>query len=115
MPSDNRHYEKIGSDVRNIDDEIPFDIPESWVWVRVGTIANIFTGDSINKDEKAKKYTKAELIAGGYDFDLCGFPHKTEEILEPDVLIKEYFEKKEILDTNIKRVLSDIMALLEKK
>ena len=64
---------------------------------------------------KAKKYTKAELIAGGYDFDLCGFPHKTEEILEPDVLIKEYFEKKEILDTNIKRVLSDIMALLEKK
>jgi type I restriction enzyme M protein len=64
---------------------------------------------------KAKKYTKDELVANGYDFDLCGFPHKTEEILEPDVLIKEYFEKKEMLDTNIKRVLTDIMALLEKK
>ena len=65
MPSDNRHYEKIGSDVRNIDDEIPFDIPESWVWVRVGTIANIFTGDSINKDEKAKKYIG---LAEGYNY-----------------------------------------------
>jgi len=64
---------------------------------------------------KAKKYTKAELIANNYDFDLCGFPHKTEDILEPEVLIKEYFEKKEKLDTNIKRVLTDIMALLEKK
>jgi type I restriction enzyme M protein len=64
---------------------------------------------------KAKKYTKRELIANGYDFDLCGFPHKTEEIQEPNVLITEYFEKKTDLDTRIRQVLGEIMTLLEKK
>ena len=29
---DNSHYEKIGSEERCIDDEIPFDIPDSWEW-----------------------------------------------------------------------------------
>ena len=31
---DNCHYEKIGSEVKNIEDEIPFEIPDSWCWVR---------------------------------------------------------------------------------
>lgn len=63
---------------------------------------------------KSKKITKEELVAGSYNFDLCGFPHKVEEILEPDVLITEYFEKKEILDAKIKETLKLIMDLLEK-
>ena len=32
---DNSHYEKIGNEERCIDDEIPFDIPDSWEWVRL--------------------------------------------------------------------------------
>ena len=31
---DNNYYEKIGKDIRNITDEIPFEIPDSWAWVR---------------------------------------------------------------------------------
>ena len=31
---DNSHYEKLDGIEHCIDDEIPFDIPESWVWVR---------------------------------------------------------------------------------
>ena len=31
---DNRHYEKIGKTVQCIEDEIPFEIPESWSWAR---------------------------------------------------------------------------------
>ena len=31
---DNCYYEKIGSEVKNIDDEMPFEIPDSWVWVK---------------------------------------------------------------------------------
>ena len=43
---DNSHYEKIGSEERCIDDEIPFDIPDSWKWVRLGNISNY--GSCIN-------------------------------------------------------------------
>ena len=35
---DNSHYEKRGSEVVCIDDEIPFDIPDSWGWVRLKSI-----------------------------------------------------------------------------
>jgi len=35
---DNSHYEKHGKTERCIDDEIPFEIPESWVWVRLREI-----------------------------------------------------------------------------
>ena len=31
---DNSYYEKIGSEIKNISDEIPFDIPDSWSWCR---------------------------------------------------------------------------------
>lgn len=32
---DNSYYEKLGEDVRCIDEEIPYDIPDSWEWVRL--------------------------------------------------------------------------------
>ncbi|UWP58008.1 restriction endonuclease subunit S [Ruminococcus gauvreauii] len=32
---DNSYYEKIGSEVRCIDEEIPFEIPYTWEWVRL--------------------------------------------------------------------------------
>ena len=32
---DNSYYEKIGNDVCCIDEEIPFDIPDTWEWVRL--------------------------------------------------------------------------------
>ena len=32
---DNSYYEKIGDDVRCIDEEIPFDIPDTWEWLRL--------------------------------------------------------------------------------
>ncbi len=31
---DNSYYEKIGGKAINIDDEIPFDLPENWAWCR---------------------------------------------------------------------------------
>ena len=32
---DNSYYEKIGTEVRCIDEEIPFDIPDTWEWLRL--------------------------------------------------------------------------------
>jgi len=37
---DNSHYEKLGGIERCIDDEIPFDIPDSWEWCRLGSLCN---------------------------------------------------------------------------
>ena len=34
----NSHYEKLGSVERCIDNEIPFDVPDSWTWCRLGHI-----------------------------------------------------------------------------
>ncbi|HJF83900.1 restriction endonuclease subunit S [Helicobacter pullorum] len=35
----------------------PFSIPPTWVWVRLGDICEIFTGDSINAQRKEKEFT----------------------------------------------------------
>ena len=40
---DNSHYEKLDGIEHCIDDEIPFDIPESWVWVRFFSVIDIAT------------------------------------------------------------------------
>lgn len=34
------YYEKIGDDVRCIDEEIPFELPDSWEWVRLENCCN---------------------------------------------------------------------------
>ena len=44
---DNSHYEKLDGVERCIDDELPFEVPETWVWVRIGTILSVSSGDSL--------------------------------------------------------------------
>ena len=44
---DNSHYEKLDGVEHCIDDELPFEIPESWAWVRLGTILSVSSGDSL--------------------------------------------------------------------
>ena len=50
---DNSYYEKIGDDVRCIDEEIPFDIPDTWEWVR---LANCCSREI--RRGKSPKYTE---------------------------------------------------------
>ena len=42
--ADNTPYEKIGDEVRSLADEVPFDIPDSWEWVRLGNIGETNIG-----------------------------------------------------------------------
>ena len=60
-------YERIGKrgEPICIDDEIPFDIPDSWEWVRINTIREVYTGNSINKTEKETKFTG---LTEGYNY-----------------------------------------------
>ena len=40
------YCEQIGNEIRDISDEIPFEIPDSWEWVRLGSICEIARGGS---------------------------------------------------------------------
>ena len=40
----NCYYEKTGSEVKNITDEIPFDIPDTWIWSRISECYDIRNG-----------------------------------------------------------------------
>ena len=44
---DNSHYEKLDGIERCIDDEIPFEIPKSWCWTRLRSIASVLGGKRI--------------------------------------------------------------------
>ena len=61
--SDNTPYEKIGDEVRSLVDEVPFDIPDSWEWVRLSQIALVLNGD------RGKNYpSKEKLVSSGIPF-----------------------------------------------
>ena len=49
---DNSHYEKLNGIERCIDDEIPFDIPDNWCWVRLGSLFQHNTGKALNSSNK---------------------------------------------------------------
>ena len=44
---DNRYYEKVGSEVKDITDELPFEIPDNWVWIRLGYIVDFSQSDTV--------------------------------------------------------------------
>ena len=57
--TDNSHYEKLDGTERCINDEIPFEIPENWVWARFGTAMINRDAEriplSVNEREKLQK------------------------------------------------------------
>ena len=56
---DNSHYEKLNGIERCIDDEIPFEIPESWQWERWG---NISQSIQYGYNAPAKSYGKIKMV-----------------------------------------------------
>ena len=47
---DNSHYEKLDGIEHCIDDEIPFEIPDSWAWIRMGALFAINPRNNISDD-----------------------------------------------------------------
>lgn len=48
---DNCYYEKVGETVTNISDEIPFDLPENWVWIRLGYVIDFSKSDTVTASQ----------------------------------------------------------------
>ena len=65
---DNSYYEKIGNSTSCIDDEIPFEVPESWLWYRLSNLWELLSG----RDLKPSEYTRNEIgvpyITGASNF-----------------------------------------------
>ena len=48
---DNCYYEKVGSEVKNISEEAPFDIPENWEWIRLKQVVDFSKSASISSEQ----------------------------------------------------------------
>ena len=74
---DNSHYEKLDGIERCIDDEIPFEIPKTWCFCRLGTILYKLTDGTHSRP----KYVEAgvpfisvkDVSSGMLDFSNCKF------------------------------------------
>ena len=61
---DNKYYEQIGKTVTDITEEIPFIIPDSWVWSRLSGAVNIIMGQSPNGND----VFEANEVDNAYEF-----------------------------------------------
>ena len=61
---------------------------------------------------KAKCFTSQELIEGGYNLDLCGYPHEEEEILSIKETIINYKKHSEAAEEKINVTLAKITEIL---
>ena len=64
---DNKYWEKNGKNEKDITDEIPFEIPDSWAWVRLSSISDITGGyafqSSSLKEELGKRVIRISDIS----------------------------------------------------
>lgn len=72
--------EQIGKEIRDISDEIPFDIPESWEWVRFSTIMELQSGQDLTFDK--------------YNSNKLGLPYITgaSNIVKGTIIINRWTE-----------------------
>ena len=82
---DNKYYEKLGDRILELDDEIPFDIPESWKWERLGHLFAHNTGKALNhgssKGVSHKYLTTSNVYWNHFDFsDVRSMPFTDEEL-----------------------------------
>ena len=90
--ADNTPYEKIGDEVRSLTDEVPFDIPDSWEWVRLGELFQHNTGKALNAANRTgqlKQYiTTSNLYWDRFELDNLKEMHFSESEVEKCTVIK---------------------------
>ena len=78
---DNSHYEKFlaTGEVKCIDDEIPFEIPEGWEWCRIATLFQI-NPKVVAENNISAAFIPMEAISAGYGSDFRYYEKKWGEI-----------------------------------
>ncbi|MCW4133775.1 restriction endonuclease subunit S [Segatella copri] len=93
---DNRYYEKIGEDTVCIDDEIPFDIPANWVWIRLDDICSFIHRGKSPKYSLIKKYPVVAQKCNQWS----GFSIEKAKFIEPQS-ISSYKEEYILQDEDL--------------
>ena len=65
---DNRYCEKIGKTVQCIEDEILFEIPENWAWVRLENCIELLSGRDLEPSQYNDKKLGIPYITGASNF-----------------------------------------------
>ena len=93
---DNKYYEKIGEDTVCIDDEIPFDIPVNWAWVRLDDICSFIHRGKSPKYSLIKKYPVVAQKCNQWS----GFSIEKAKFIEPQS-ISSYKEEYILQDVDL--------------
>ena len=85
---DNKYYEQIGTEIIDITDEIPFEIPKNWIWTRLKNFCSVCTGATFKKEEVESEHCGIRVLRGGNikPFQLCAKP---DDIFIPQSKVKE--------------------------
>lgn len=65
---DNKYYEQIGKSVQCIDEEIPFEIPKSWMWVRFEKCISLLSGRDLEPNQYNDNKRGFPYITGASNF-----------------------------------------------
>ena len=67
---DNLHYEKFADgSVKCIEDEIPFDIPNGWIWCRLSQIITLFSGQDLDPSRYNNEGNGIPYITGASNLE----------------------------------------------
>ena len=76
---DNSYYEKIGDEVRCIDDQLPYVIPENWAWTRLSSISIINPKQTLDENLLVS-FVPMPLIEDGYRSNNTSEVRKWKEV-----------------------------------
>ena len=96
---DNKYYEQIGKEVVDITEAISFDIPNNWIWTRIGYLFAHNNGKQLNKSNSVgtlmEYITTSNLYWDGFKIEnLKSMPFENHEIeryqaIKGDLLVCE--------------------------
>ena len=115
--TDNTPYEKIGDEVRSLADLVPFEIPSSWEWCRVGDLFSNMSGLAYKKDALAIKADKMIRVLRGGNIGEEQFLFKGDDVFISSELVKpELYLRKNYMITPAVSSLDHIgkIALIDK-
>ncbi|BAH69287.1 hypothetical protein MBIO_0021 [Mycoplasmopsis fermentans PG18] len=87
---DNHYYEKIGKNIKDITEELPFEIPENWMWVRLKNISIINGGFAFKSSEFVSKENGIRILRIS-DFDERGLKNNNIVYYKYESKMFDYF------------------------